>query len=119
MKKPLRDYLEDMLEYIGYLESFTKDGRAALYSDIKTQLAVRKAYEVLGEIAKRLPNSLLEQQPAVRWKELKKMRDVITHRYDEIDLGLVWNAVEGLPALRVGVETLLASLPATENADDT
>jgi uncharacterized protein with HEPN domain len=81
-------------------------------------LAVRKAYEVLGEIAKRIPETLLAQQPTVRWKDLKKMRDVITHRYDEIDLGLVWNAVEDLPKLRAGVEALLASLPPDSNEDD-
>lgn len=59
-----------MLEYIGYLETFTADGRTALEQDIKTQLAVQKAYEVIGEIAKRLPDSLLNQQPDVAGKSI-------------------------------------------------
>lgn len=112
-----RDSLLDMLEYIGHLESFTIGGRAALNADIRTQLAVRKAYEVLGEIAKRLPDSLLGQQPHIRWRALKGFRDVLSHQYDKIDLNLVWDAVEDLPSLRAAVEALLAGLP-DETADE-
>jgi uncharacterized protein with HEPN domain len=61
--KPIRDYLADMLDYIGYLETFVAEGRTAFDHDIKTQLAARKAFEVLGEIAKRLPDDLFAQQP--------------------------------------------------------
>ena len=90
------DYLEDMLEYIQHLKSFHVDDKAALL-DIKTQLAVRKAYEVLGEIAKRLPESLLQRQPQIAWKQLKGMRDVLIHRYDDVDLRLMWDALQKLP----------------------
>jgi uncharacterized protein with HEPN domain len=109
-----RDYLLDMLEYIGHLETFAAEGRAKLNTDIKTQLAVRKAYEVLGEIAKRLPDDLLSRQPHIPWKALKGLRDVLSHQYDGIDLNLVWDAVEDLPALRAAVEALIASLPDTD-----
>lgn len=46
--KNIRDYLLDMLDYIGYLETFMAEGRSTLDRDVKTQLAVRKAYEVIG-----------------------------------------------------------------------
>jgi uncharacterized protein with HEPN domain len=98
--KSVEEYLLDMLKCISYLEMFAAEGRATLDRDIKTQLAVRKAYEVIGEIAKRLPDKLIEQQPGVRWKDLKGFRDVLTHQYDEIDNDLVWAAVEDLPNLR-------------------
>ena len=111
--KPNRDYLQDMLDYIQHLESFQVSDESAL-DDMKTQLAVSKAYEVLGEIAKRLPDPLLQQEPQIAWKQLKGMRDILIHRYDDIDLHLLWEALEQLPALHAAVEALLASLPDDE-----
>lgn len=109
--KSEHDNLLDLLEYIGYLEIFAAEGRENLDLDIKTQLAVSKAYEVIGEIVKRLPDDLLQQQPQIPWKSLKGFRDILIHQYDDIDLDLVWKAVEALPALRDAVETLIANLP--------
>ena len=114
--KSHRQYLEDMLEYISYLESFHVDSPEAL-EDIKTQLAVRKSYEVLGEIIKRLPETVLQKQPHIPWKEVKGMRDILIHRYDDIDLTLLWDALIQLPALLVAVEALLAELPPDEEPE--
>ena len=108
--KTVREYLIELLEYIGYLETFTAEGLEALEADIKTELAVRKAYEIIGEIVKRLPDPLLDQQPHIRWKDIKGFRDVLTHQYDQIDLDIVWEAVEDLPTLRTAVEAMLAGL---------
>ncbi len=111
--RSVADYLLDMLDYINYLDSFALHSETDL-QDIKTQLAVRKAYEVLGEIAKHLPDDLLQTHPGVNWKGLKGMRDILIHRYHDVDLHLLWDAVEQLPALRAAVEALLASLPSQD-----
>jgi uncharacterized protein with HEPN domain len=87
--KSIREYLEDMLTYIGYLEGFAAEGRDTLESDIKTRLAVQKSFEILGEVAKRLPDDLLNQQPHIPWKQIKGFRDVLTHQYDSIDIDIV------------------------------
>lgn len=115
--KTHRDYLLDLLQYIGYLESFGAEGREQLETDIKTQLAVSKAYEVIGEILKRLPDELLSQQPHIRWKEIKGFRDVLIHQYDHIKIDRVWGAVEDLPNLRAAVQAILDSLPTEESQD--
>ena len=81
-----RDYLTDILEYIGYLEEFTEGGESILHTDMRTQLAIRKCYEIIGEVVKKLPDGLLNQRPEVRWKKLKGFRDVLIHQYDDIDL---------------------------------
>ena len=105
-----RDYLLDMLTYIEYLEAFSAEGRKVIDEDIKTQLAIQKAYEVIGEIAKRLPDELLDHQPQIRWKDLKGFRDVLIHQYGDIDVEIVWEAIEDLPNLRTAVEALIAIL---------
>ncbi len=108
--KPEQDYLFDMLDYVDKIERFTVDGREAFYADAKTQMAVIRGYEVIGEIAKRLPDDLLIQQPDIPWKKIKGFRDFLAHHYEEVTLEIVWEAVEDLPALRAAAQALLDSL---------
>lgn len=72
-----RDYLQDLLTEIRLLESFTTEGEQAFYADERTQYAVMMAYARIGEIAKRLPESLLATQPEAEWREIKGFRDVL------------------------------------------
>lgn len=114
--KPVREYLQDMLTYIGYLEAFAAEGHETLEQDVKTRLAVEKSYEVIGEITKRLPDELLQQQPHIPWKQIKGFRDILIHQYNAIELKIVLQALKELPNLRTAVEEMLANLPA-EDAD--
>lgn len=105
-----RDYLLDLLDEIAKVESFSADGEAAFFADDRTQYAVMMAYARIGEIAKRLPQDLLDTQPEAEWRDVKGFRDVLLHRYDEINPKRVWTAVQKLPVLRASVEALLAGL---------
>lgn len=109
--KSVHDYLRDFLDYLGYVADFTTSGRETFMLDRKTQLAVIRAYEVLGEIAKRLPESLRDANPQIDWRKLMNFRDFLAHNYDRVVLYNIWAAVEDLPNLRAAVETMLASLP--------
>ncbi len=103
-------YLNDLLSHIRQIEAFTIDGRDSFMHDVKTQFAVIRAYEVIGEIAKRLPQSLKDSNPQVDWRKLIGFRDFLAHNYEEIILEFVWNAVVDLPNLRVAIEALLNKL---------
>lgn len=106
-----QDYLQDMLEYLDNVDSFTKDGRAVFMGDIKTQFAVIRAYEVIGEIAKRLPTTLRDANPQIDWQKLITFRDFLAHNYERVILNNIWAAVEDLPNLRATIAALLAALP--------
>jgi uncharacterized protein with HEPN domain len=106
----LREILTETLNYIGYLEQFAVEGDVMFYADIKTQLAVRQAYEVVGDLVKQIPDALLATQPQVAWRELKGMRDILAHQYFQLDLSEVWNSTAELPELRTAIEAILASL---------
>jgi uncharacterized protein with HEPN domain len=67
VSKTTRAYLHDLLAHVADLEQFTAGGRSAFLGDRKTQFAVVRAYEVIGEIVKRLPEDLLARQPDVDW----------------------------------------------------
>ncbi len=106
----IAQYLRDILQELVEVEAFTEDGLNAFLADRKTQKAVIQCYMVIGEIVKRLPNSLLDSQSQVKWQDIKEFRDFLAHNYNKIDLEYVWNAVEDLPNLKAAVENLLTDL---------
>lgn len=114
--RDVHQYLHDLQAEIAAVERFSTEGKIAFLSDERTQYAVMMAYARIGEIIKRIPDSLLMTQPQVAWKEIKGFRDVLMHRYFDVKIVRVWEAVERLPALRSAVEALLAELPPDEES---
>lgn len=114
MSEIIRSYLRDLLTHIAYIEQFTADGKNAFLVDRKTQFAVIRAYEVVGEIIKRLPKEMLAEQPNVDWRRLVRFRDFLAHNYDRVVLNNVWAGVEDLPSLRKSVTEMLEKLEAEE-----
>lgn len=96
-----------MLEHIDLVAEFTREGREAFMQNRKVQFAVIRAYEVIGEIAKRLPTELTASQPQIAWQDIKTFRDFLAHNYDRVRLDIVWAAVEDVPNLRSAVEMLI------------
>jgi uncharacterized protein with HEPN domain len=112
------DYLRDLLDYLSAIEQFTVDGHEAFMSDRKTQFAVIRAYEVIGEIVKRLPDAVYDSYPAVDWQKLMNFRDFLAHNYERVLLNNIWAAIVDLPNLRSGVELVLRSMPEDETPSD-
>lgn len=44
------------------------------------------------------------------------MRDILIHRYDDVELDVIWDAIQDLPNLRVAVEAILTNLPLDDEA---
>jgi len=79
--------------------------------DWQKQAAFERVMEVIGEAVKRLPPELTRRYPAVDWRGIAGMRDRVSHGYDGIDYGLLWQAVETLvPGLIVTVDQMLKDL---------
>jgi uncharacterized protein with HEPN domain len=114
--KVAKAYLADILLYLDRIERYTADGRDAFLSDEKTQDAVIRDYEVIGEIAKRLPNALRDANPGVEWRRLIGFRDFLAHNYEEVILAFVWTAVLDVPRLRAVIREIVNSMPG-ENVD--
>lgn len=79
--------------------------------DIKTQYAVIRALEIIGEAAKNVPEDIRQKYPAVPWKDLAGIRDKLIHAYFGVNLEVVWLSVkEGIPESKPVIEDLLNEL---------
>ena len=74
---------------------------AGLVGDLKTVYATRKALEIMGEAAKKIPASFRAKHPEVPWKQIAGMRDILVHEYFGVDLAEVWHTVtQDIPELK-------------------
>jgi uncharacterized protein with HEPN domain len=66
--------------------------------------AVKNALTELGEAVKALPDDVRERHPDVDWKGFAGLRDLVAHRYFEIDTSRL------LPIIRDELPDLLAAV---------
>jgi uncharacterized protein with HEPN domain len=76
-----RIYLDHILECIGWIESFTAEGRDAFFKDRKTQSAVLRELQTLAESTQRLSDEFKGQYPNIPWQNMAGFRNVIVHDY--------------------------------------
>ncbi len=89
-----------LLEHVHAKEDMEKD--------TVLRYAVERNFAVIGEAAKRVPESVRKENPQIPWKEMAGMRDMIIHEYDEIDLEEVWGTIErDIPKALEGIDRLL------------
>ena len=100
-------HIRDCLERIG---QYVADGRTEFFADTKTQDAVIRNLEVIGEAAKNVSAKTREAWPEAPWKRMAGMRDTLIHHYFGIKLETVWNVVEKeVPRLREMIERMIQS----------
>jgi len=101
-------FLRHILDAIGEIEEFTAAGETAFYASRLIQRGVERNLEIIGEAAKRLSEPVRSEHPAVPWRAMAGLRDILSHAYHRVDSELVWQTVaDALPKLRVAVETIL------------
>jgi len=97
-------FLDHILDAIGEIASYTTAGRAGFIADRKTQSAIIRQLEIIGEAVKNLSAPLTGAAPSVPWRQIAGTRDRLIHAYFNVDLDAVWSMIEqDLPELRVNV----------------
>ncbi|AVQ72499.1 MULTISPECIES: HepT-like ribonuclease domain-containing protein [Microcystis] len=69
-------------------------GKSELENNDEKLSAILYQITIIGEATKRLSVIFRQQHPEIPWREMAGMRDVIVHKYDQLDLDVVWDIVE-------------------------
>jgi uncharacterized protein with HEPN domain len=103
-------YLHDILDAIDKAEKFLKGLSFADFDkDEKTQFAVIRALEIIGEATKKIPENIRSQYSDVPWREVAGMRDILIHDYFGVDTEVVWKTTHvDLPELRIQIQQILS-----------
>jgi len=55
----------------------------------------------IGELSGHLSDSFKEEYNEVPWRNIKDMRNIIAHKYGDMSITIVWEAIsEDIPGLR-------------------
>lgn len=101
-------YLLHIRDAIDRALSYTAEGKQAFFADPRTQDAVIRNLEVVGEAVKNLSENLKARHATVPWKRIAGMRDKMIHEYFGVNLQLVWDAIEQeLSPLKKEIEAIL------------
>jgi len=94
-------YLWDMLDAATSAQRLISGMGSAHYSsDRRTQLAVERCLEIVGEAARNISVGFREAYPEVPWRQIIGQRNVLIHEYGEIKQERVWKTVsEDIPML--------------------
>jgi uncharacterized protein with HEPN domain len=101
-------FLQDMLDIIGKIGQYTSGmSFQDFLQDSRTQDAVVRNLEVLGEAARRIPPDIQERYPEIPWAQIVGLRNRLIHGYFLVDYGIVWEIVQNeLSPLREKLEQI-------------
>ena len=110
MKRSIIFYVQDILDAITYIERYVeKMNKQEFEQDPKTQDAVIRRIEIIGEAAKHIPESFRNKYTKVPWKKLSGIRDVLIHAYLEVKIDRIWKITqEDIPLLKQDLSSIVA-----------
>ncbi len=95
MYRDFRLYLDDILDAIHQVRSYVEgQDEEAFAVDRKTQDAVIRNLEIIGEAAGNLPEEIQKAAPEIDWRKIKGLRNILIHDYFGVNLPIVWDVVQ-------------------------
>jgi uncharacterized protein with HEPN domain len=109
MKRDIIIFINDILECIENIENFTQGfSKVDFFDDKKTQDAVIRNLEIIGEAIKNIPDKFRRKYPKIEWKKIAGVRDIFIHSYFGVDLEIVWTIVKkDIPVLKNNIKFIL------------
>ncbi len=115
IKRDARLYFDDVLESLERIKNYI-DGMSLeqFRKDQKTQDAVIKNFEVIGEAVKRIAEDIKNAYPEIPWRSAADMRDFLIHDYPNIVPDVVWKtATDDLPKFKLQIMEVVKKINET------
>ena len=58
------------------------------------QNAILKSIEIIGEGCSKISEETKRAYPDIEWKKIAAIRNIVAHKYFEVDLKIIWNVVQ-------------------------
>ena len=93
-KRTDRDLIEDILICISKIRQYSQGvSYKGFDDDFKTQDAIIRNLEIIGEASKQISPELKDKYPFVLWKMIAGTRDRLIHGYFGVNIDIVWDIV--------------------------
>jgi len=103
----IRHVSDALVKIIDYTSGMNKK---EFISNPKTQDAVIRQFEIIGEATKQLSKAFRDKHSDVPWKKLAGLRDKLIHDYMGVDVLAIWKSVvSDLPELRKQIKEIIES----------
>ena len=111
-RRTYSDYLRDIHQAAVKALAFIEDMDLPTFSaDRKTNLAVVRSLEIIGEATRHIPASIRSRYSEEPWQDMAAMRNKLIHEYFGVDLEVLWRTVrEDLPQVRDALERIIDDL---------
>ncbi len=94
-KRSDKELIDDMLNALSRMEAYCAEmDYASFLEDNKTQDAVIRNVEILGEAAKLVSEDLRQAYQEIPWRSIAGTRDRLIHHYFGVNWEIVWNIVK-------------------------
>lgn len=86
--------LNDLIRFADTASRIVARGKGVYDSDEVLRLAAEAILHKIGDAVARLPEEFVAANPDVAWRSMKATRNIVAHKYDQVDYEIIWNALE-------------------------
>ncbi len=109
-------FVEDILISMQKIQRFIAEVEFETF--VKDEMlidALVRNFEIIGEASKTIPEDIRQQWPDIPWHRMIGLRNVVIHRYFEVDVDELWRiAHENVPEVLPKIEAMLKAMEEKE-----
>ena len=111
-KRGNQEFLCDIIEAVKRVETYiAKINYEEFLQDTKTQDAVIRNLEIVGEAVKNLSMDFKNKHKDIEWKKIAGLRDRIIHYYFGVNWDIVWDVINTkLPELKRKIGNIIKEI---------
>lgn len=109
---PSRDWRQRIQDILQSIAEILQRTAGMEFEDFRADSTIVKAvlydFGIIGEAARNIPVDIQSRYPQIPWRLMGDMRNVMFHEYFQVELEIVWRAIQNnLPSLALQLQELL------------